>query len=74
MSKMCNKKKTGDYKKAFREARMFSKLAEECRRNSKDGFLFDCIYPLTVNASFACEVFLKGICLVETGVFIRDII
>jgi len=69
MSKMCNKEKTGDYKKAFQEARMFSKLAEECSRNSKDGLFFDCIYSLTVNVSFACEVFLKGICLVENGCF-----
>lgn len=63
MSKIRIEKKTGDSKKAFQEARMLSKLAEECSRNSKDGFFFDCIYSLTVNASFACEVFLKGIYL-----------
>lgn len=66
---MKQNERTGDYKRAFKEAEMFCKLTDLCMENSKDGFYFDCIYPLIVNSALSCELYMKGICLKRNGYF-----
>ena len=66
---MSDRIRHGNLKKAIKEGHMFQEIAEKCLKQARDPFLFDCINVLTVNAAFACEVYLKAICIVERGEF-----
>ena len=61
----------GDLKKAIKAGIMFQNMAEDCLFKAEDPFLFDCIDALTVNAAFACEVFIKAICIYEQEKFYK---
>lgn len=52
--------KTGDYKVCIDEATAFLSIAKSCTDDVGE-FLLGKMYPFSVNASFACELFIKAI-------------
>lgn len=54
-------KSRGDFIQCYDAAVMFQKAAELCMDDANDEFFFGCIYSFSVNAAFACELYLKAI-------------
>lgn len=57
---MSKNKNRGDFQKCFEMAKAFDDAAERCIEN-KEFFEGYVIYPFTVNAALACELYMKAI-------------
>lgn len=52
----------GDYKLCIEEANAFFETAKMCE-DKWDGFVGGILYPLVVNCTFACELYMKAIAI-----------